>query len=543
MKILLGILIIVNALFAYTYEELKQEPNSLAKDFFLYNLLLENKINKEDLKEFRKHIYRFAGVMKKEYDKQYKDIKEPVKLSPDSCYNFSVTSIMNASDKCQVFRLNDIKFAKTLSVNNLKKLAKKYSKINPTLSSQLSILASKNPIAQSIKIGDGKTLMKLYYDGYKLDDFHAGPKTRASMMEHPNAYKFLNSALVENKYPKLRNSLTLLDKEDAKEDLAFALGLNALMYDKKTLAEKYFLRASNTYKYKRPRDNALFFAYLASDKKRHLKTLAASSDLNIYSILAKELTNTPLPKIISPNPEKTIDYPISDALLQARFMIDLKNASKEKLEEMKENFNAKNTQGHYLVISDKLSNFKDNIYPIPFPEELSNYSIEQKALILAIAKQESRFLPASVSISYALGMMQFMPFVAKHTAKVDFNDNNFDVTNMFKPEIAYKFANAHLNTLKKGVNHPIFIAYAYNGGLGFTQRMLKKDYMFSATSKYKKYEPFLSMELVPYLESRLYGKKVLANYYIYLKILGKDVKMSNLIKTIDKDLDKKLINQ
>lgn len=536
MKKLLSILIITQALFSYTYEELKQEPNSLAKDFFLYNLLKDKEIKKEDLKEFKSHIFRFLGVIKKEYDKVA--IKEaPKPLSPDSCYNYSINSIMNASEKCQVFRLKEVNFAKKLSVENLKKLANTFKDSNKELSSQLSILANKNPIAQSIKTGDGKTLMKLYYDGYKLDDFSPGPKTRASMMEHPNAYKFLNSALVDDKYPKIRERLSLLDKEDAKEDLAFALGLNALMFNKNALAEKYFLRASKTYKYKRPRDNALFFAYLASNKTRHLDTLANSEDLNIYSILAKELTNTPLPKIITPNPTKTIDYPIDDALVQARFMIELKNANKEKLEQMKEQFDAKNTQGQYLVISDKLSNFKDNIYPIPFPEELSNYSIEQKALILAIAKQESRFLPASVSTSYALGMMQFMPFVARHTAKVDFNDDNFDVTNMFKPEIAYKFANAHLNTLKKGVNHPVFIAYAYNGGLGFTQRMLKKDYMFSNDSKYKKYEPFLSMELVPYLESRLYGKKVLANYYIYLKILGKDVKMSDFIRDLNKQSD------
>lgn len=533
MKKLISILLITQALFSYTYEELKKEPNSLAKDFFLYNLLKDKEIKKEDLKEFKSHIFRFLGVIKKEYDKvATKEAPKP--LSPDSCYNYSINSIMNANEKCQVFRLKEVNFAKKLSVENLKKLANTFKDSNKELSSQLSILANKNPIEESIKKGDGKTLMKLYYDGYKLDDFSPGPKTRASMMEHPNAYKFLNSALVDDKYPKIRERLSLLDKEDAKEDLAFALGLNALMFNKNALAEQYFLRANKTYKYKRPKDNALFFAYLASNKTRHLDTLASSEDLNIYSILAKELTNTPLPTIITPNPTKTIDYPIDNALVQARFMIELKDASKEKLEQMKEQFDAKNTQGQYLVISDKLSNFKDNIYPIPFPEELNNYSIEQKALILAIAKQESRFLPASVSTSYALGMMQFMPFVATHTAKADFNDDNFDVTNMFKPEIAYKFANAHLNTLKKGVNHPVFIAYAYNGGLGFTQRMLKKEYMFSNDSKYKKYEPFLSMELVPYLESRLYGKKVLANYYIYSKILGNNVSMQNLLNTLTK---------
>ena len=72
--------------------------------------------------------------------------------------------------------------------------------------------------------------------------------------------------MVDDKYPKIKEKLASLNKEDAKEDLAFALGLNALMFNKNALAEKYFLRASKTYKYKRPKDNALFFAYLASNK-------------------------------------------------------------------------------------------------------------------------------------------------------------------------------------------------------------------------------------------------------------------------------------
>ena len=540
MKKILYVLVFCTSLFAYTYEELKAEPKSLAKDYFLYLLLKDDKIPKDELKEFKKHIFRFAGVMKKEYDARTKDIKEePKVLSPNSCYRFNINTILGASDECQILRLKDVNFSKKISKDNLTKLALKYKKTNAELSTLLANLAAKNPILASRKSGDGKTLLKLYYDGYKLDDFSPGPKTMAGMLSHKDAYKFLNSALVDNKYQQIRAKLANFDKADAEQDLAFALGLNSLMHNNKTLAEQYFLRASKSYKYKRPRDNALFFAYLASDKKRHLKTLANSDDLNIYSILAKELTKTSLPVIITPNPEKEIDYPITDALNQARFMIELKEADTEKLEVMKEYFNAKNTQGQYLVISDKLSNFKDNIYPIPFPELLDEYDNKRKALILAIAKQESRFLPASVSISYALGMMQFMPSTARYTAKTDFDDDDFDVLEMFKPEIAYKFANAHINLLKKSINHTAFIAYAYNGGLGFTQRMLKKDNMFSKTSKYKKYEPFLSMELVPYQESRLYAKKVLANYYVYLRVLGEEVTMQGLFDTLYKEEDMK----
>ena len=70
------------------------------------------------------------------------------------------------------------------------------------------------------------------------------------------------------------------------------------------------------------------------------------------------------------------------------------------------------------------------------------------------------------------------------------------------------------------MKHPLLIAYAYNGGIGFTRKMLKNG-LFSKNSKHKEYEPFISMELLPYDETRKYGKKVLANYYVYKNHIDK----------------------
>lgn len=528
------ILLLCTFCFAYTFDELKKEPNSLAKDYFLYKLLINNELKDVDLPSLKSQIFRFSATLQKEINQRYK-IKDDIK---DECLTYTQTNINQADLRCQIKRLSNINFSNKINSDNLIKIAKTLK--NEKLSQLLIILAQKDPIKYCIKNGYGDILLKLVYEGnYKLDDVKIGPKTKNSMLNSPYAYKFLNSAMVNDEYKLIRQSLASVKKDEASENLAFALGLNSLMHNYKTQAKVFFLQAANTYKYKRPRDNALFFAYLVSknkkDKNKLLKQLASSEDLNIYSLLAMQKTNTKLPKIIIPKPNKSINYDISDALAQVRFLNSLKNASKEELVKMQEQFNATNTQGQYLAISNKLNNYKDNIYPLAFYNLIKNYPIKRQALILAIAMQESKFLPASVSVSYALGMMQFMPFVAKHTAKVDFNDNNFDELNMFKPEIAYKFANAHLNLLEKSVTHPIFIAYAYNGGLGFTKRMLSKKYMFSKKSKFKKYEPFLSMELVPYLESRLYAKKVLANYFIYLTILGDNLKISQLFENLYKE--------
>jgi soluble lytic murein transglycosylase len=166
-------------------------------------------------------------------------------------------------------------------------------------------------------------------------------------------------------------------------------------------------------------------------------------------------------------------------------------------------------------------------YLMPYSEYLHNTPIKRKILIFSLARQESHFIPTEVSYSYALGMMQFMPFVAKEIAKKQ-HIQNFQYEEMFKPKVAYQFANIHLDFLEKTLTHPLFIAYAYNAGIGFTKRqILSKDYFKKAP-----FEPFWSLEMVPNAQARKYGKRVLANYAIYAKLLGVDITLHTLLKTI-----------
>ena len=45
------------------------------------------------------------------------------------------------------------------------------------------------------------------------------------------------------------------------------------------------------------------------------------------------------------------------------------------------------------------------------------------------------------------------------------------------------------------------------------------------------------MELIDYEQSREYGKKVLANFVIYLNKLGVETKISSLLDSLDKPLE------
>ena len=165
---------------------------------------------------------------------------------------------------------------------------------------------------------------------------------------------------------------------------------------------------------------------------------------------------------------------------------------------------------------------------MPESLELEDTNVTRKSMIYALGRQESLFIPSLISTSYALGMMQFMPFLANTIGKKELKIENFDQDDMFKQDVAFKFANYHLDYLEKFLFHPLFIAYAYNGGIGFTKKLITRDDMF----KEGIYEPFLSMELVPVTETRNYGKKVLANYVVYSALMGSNIKISQLFEIL-----------
>ena len=157
------------------------------------------------------------------------------------------------------------------------------------------------------------------------------------------------------------------------------------------------------------------------------------------------------------------------------------------------------------LVLDKAFKYKYNFFITP--DIYNDTNISLKAFVYAIARQESRFVPASVSRSYALGTMQIMPFLIRNYGG--------DVFKQFDYDENIKLGVKHIKWLFSQLHDPLMVSYAYNGGIGFVKRKVKSCF------KYKgKYEPFLSMELVPYDESREYGKKVIANYIIYNHIFG-----------------------
>ena len=68
--------------------------------------------------------------------------------------------------------------------------------------------------------------------------------------------------------------------------------------------------------------------------------------------------------------------------------------------------------------------------------------------------------------------------------------------------------------------------------MSFTRKLLKTYF------KRGRFEPFLSIETIPFPETRKYGKKVLANYIIYRQILKKEVSLHDILEEMIKEAKK-----
>jgi len=317
-------------------------------------------------------------------------------------------------------------------------------------------------------------------------------------------------------------------KNRSKARKYFKKGLSLIRNNKPKVAASYFDAARKHYIKRYQVDKTLFWLYLSTKNKVYLQHLQQSYSPNIYTLIAADTIQGQYPKTITERFKKThtkgfdIKNPINWAHIKAK----MNKSSPDEIDNLADNYTSQECLGIYTYLKAKSCNHTKSYYPMPYRDAMKNMSPQRQALIYAIARQESRFVPASVSRSFALGMMQFMPFLIEDIAKK--KGYNMDLDEMFEPYRAIEFADYHLDFLTKSLHHPLFVAYAYNAGIGFTKKMLRNPKNFRSGP----YEPYMSMEMMQNVEAREYGKKVLTNYVIYLNKLGVSTRISTLIKTL-----------
>lgn len=127
------------------------------------------------------------------------------------------------------------------------------------------------------------------------------------------------------------------------------------------------------------------------------------------------------------------------------------------------------------------------------------------ALLLAVARQESRFTAAVSSAVGAVGLLQLMPETAAELAGAPTS-----TTELQQPERNAALGARYLRQLLDQWQGDPFLAVAsYNAGPGAVQGWLGQG------QPDPRREPELWTEAIPYPETRLYTKKVLGNLHTY----------------------------
>ena len=515
----------------YTYEELKNEPKSLAKDYYINRLINEGSYTKEQIADLSRDVFRKAGLVQKSIDKIL-----PPKAAPSKCPGVNTKNITQANPTCQNL-LTSIAFSLKLDNHTREILAANLAKTNPEKSKILLALNEANPAQAFVKLNDTKSFLELFNASSPQnkstlfsESFDANFMTK--LYSQKGFTNLLNDIVFNKKYEGFRRNLLSIDPAVTEKSDAFTLGINAILLGQDDIAFSLFARAKSTFERAWQRDNATFWQYQISKNESFLKELGASKDANIYSLYARDLIGGEPLEVIVPRPNKQNieNFDVSDPFLWNKTAALAKDMNATQASEFAKKFYTNESIGAYAYFMQKAHGWEKQYFLMPSSPELEDISNERKSMIYALARQESLFIPSVVSTSYALGMMQFMPFLANAIGKKELKIPNFDQDDLFKTDVAFKFANHHLNYLDKFLYHPLFTAYAYNGGIGFTKKLITRDDMF----KEGKFEPFLSIELVPVAETRNYGKKVLANYVIYMALTGSNIKISQLFEILTK---------
>ncbi|HEY8251897.1 MAG TPA: transglycosylase SLT domain-containing protein [Burkholderiales bacterium] len=167
---------------------------------------------------------------------------------------------------------------------------------------------------------------------------------------------------------------------------------------------------------------------------------------------------------------------------------------------------------HTADRTSRLHNFTLR-YPMPYQDVFRGYAATHgvdEAWVLAVVRQESRFITDARSSAGAAGLMQVMPGTARYVAaKIGLrNYRPKAVTNL---ETNVTLGTGYLKLVMEQLGHPVLASAAYNAGPKRARRW-RDD---------KPLEGAIYIESIPFSETRDYVKKVMSNAVYYSAVLEK----------------------
>lgn len=517
-----------------TLQFIQSKPKGIARDFYIWRFLQDPQTTLSEAITAYDLVYKKNQKIEKLIAQKGYIHELPKEVA---CKQMSFEKLKNSDGECIAFGLK-LSNIPSLPLSQSQDIINKLSDANPLMAEEVRILTLKNPLSAILASQSAKIFSEIFYGlnlAQRQNIFnHNIPSDSLALIANQNDSNFnkmLQYILLSDQFDKFKTSILNAPITKVEDKILLLIGISQARANHPQKAQEYFSLILKTSKNQLFKDKALLWQYLLTQDKGYLQTLAQSPIVNLYSIFAtQQLKIQPSYEIVSKlddlknaPPSFDISNPfewqiLRDTLIQIPTGDELKPVLDEKLAHMQ-------SLPHYAYMLNRIKKYKSNYFLMPYDWSLEWKNNHQKALTYAIAKQESNLLPALISSSYALGMMQIMPFNLKPFSKA-MGKENATLDDLFQPQHALEYGRFYLGELESEFKHPLFVAYAYNGGPGFWRRALNKKTLFI---KNRKYEPWLSLELIPYEESKNYGQNVLANYIIYQQILGKTIDVQSLL--------------
>jgi len=156
--------------------------------------------------------------------------------------------------------------------------------------------------------------------------------------------------------------------------------------------------------------------------------------------------------------------------------------------------------------------FAELLYPAPYRDALTRYGqanhIDPR-LVLALARQESRFNPSVKSPAAARGLVQFIQETALKLATEE-DLKNFELDDVYEPDTAVRLASRYVgDLLQMFPDNPYAVAASYNTGEANVERWIFR-------SRTNDVDRFTVEIAIP--ETKDYVAKVMSNYWAYLAL-------------------------
>lgn len=257
-----------------------------------------------------------------------------------------------------------------------------------------------------------------------------------------------------------------------------------------------------------------------------MQQLARESD-SFYGLLAKSLTGIPLTKgwathdpLVEQRLAEDVDVDMAIALgisgntVRARKVWKFLNKDMSDGELLaasilaaKEGWNLGAINAADRAAPDASNH--DLRYPVPYLETVSKYTKQfdiDPAFVYAIMRQESRFNPRAMSSAGARGLMQVMPATAKAVARRH-SYTRYQTSRLFLLDTNVIIGTRYIADLRRSLGQdPILIAATYNAGPSNVKKWRRNS---------KGVDKLVFIETIPFTETRLYVKHVMANMAHY----------------------------